>query len=128
MLTNSWISETADRAEHSTAVDAVANGKCAIELKRVTKTRDVGHVRHEFLPVAQLFILWIVKGLRAVRFLDPEDLSRRQVLSGYLPDRDLAKDTLDMPGGLIPANPAEQDDVTAVIVGHNFTRELVKHV
>ncbi len=28
----------------------------------------------------------------------------------------------------VPADPAKQDDVTAVVVGYNFARELVEHV
>jgi hypothetical protein len=128
VLTNSWISKTTNSTQNAAAVDPVADGQCAIELERVTKSGNVGHVRYEFLPVAQLFILRIVEGLYAVRILNPKDFSRRQVGSRYLPDRDLVKDTFDMPGGFIPANPAEQDDVTAVIVRHNFTRELVEHV
>ena len=120
------ISETADSAEHSTAVNAVTNGQCAIELERVTKTGNIGHVRHEFLP-----------GRRALHSPDSRRTPRRPrsrtrkispvarslaaiCLIGTWP-RTLSICRV----ALIPANPAEQDDVTAVIVGHNLARELV---
>jgi hypothetical protein len=43
-------------------------------------------------------------------------------------DRNFADVLSDAPGGLVPTDPAKQDDMTGVIVGYNFARELVGYV
>ena len=79
LLTNSCISETTDCPEHAAAVDAVTDGQRAIELERVTKPGNVGHIRDELRPPTELFRPWIVKGFPAVGCPNLKDVSSRKV-------------------------------------------------